>query len=275
MSINFDFHKVAREVWGGARERRTEGGDILFDGFTSPQMEYIGAIGAVRSRAPLWLKRRDPYVVFESRGYGELLTDNERSAFLEADQHDRHTVSFKGFELFGASSQHIACLDKKFGMYRSCGKSHFISEALNIAGCCKHDVGHAEFRDGIVVRASYTKEYVPHPIDLAYEHCSTVSKSRHTISGNGDIVRRTYGDDGSTPSVNSTPTKQRSYAKTLTYIRFRAIGGGFGASFDDPAGGAVFDVEAEDIDVSSDGKKWFHLSGRVCRDDLPAWKRNK
>jgi len=273
MSINFELHKVACEV-RGARESRM-GGAVLFDDLGSSQMEYIDASGAVCSRARYWLTRRDLYGMFRSHGYGELLTDNERSSFFETDQHDLHSVGFSVFKLIGASSQHVPRLDKKFRTYRSCRKSHFVSEAPDIAGCCKHDFGHAEFRDGVVVQAAYAKEYGSDLIDLAYGRFSAVSESRHTISGNGDVVRRTYSDDGSTPRVNNRTTKQRSYDKMLKYVRIRAIGGGFGSSFDDPEGGAVFDVEAEDIDVSFNGKEWLHLSGHVCRDDLPGWRRNK
>jgi hypothetical protein len=35
----------------------------------------------------------------------------------------------------------------------------------------------------------------------------------------------------------------------------------------------VFAVDDEDIDVSFDGKTWFHLSGTFCRDNLPQWNR--
>ncbi len=56
---------------------------------------------------------------------------------------------------------------------------------------------------------------------------------------------------------------------TFTWVRRRMIGEGLYISSVDPDTGAVIqNIESLDLDVSADGKAWFHLLGPQCFDDL-------
>ena len=55
------------------------------------------------------------------------------------------------------------------------------------------------------------------------------------------------------------------------WLRWR--NNGSWSSFDDPETGAmVVDVSARDLDVSDDGRTWFHLLGPHCLQKLPNWQ---
>jgi len=275
MSVNFELYKMPRELCGVFGMAVCGIGNVLYDGFEGTQIDLIGSIGAFRSWAPSGSSGPYGHSLFGC-GDGELLGNDKWGVVLKTDKHDLHSLSFGVLELIGMINRHSAHLNDKLRPYRPCGMVHFASEVIYATDGPSYDIRYIEFSKGIARHTSHAKKYVSHPINLAYGQLPAVGINRLAIGGDGNVYRSAYDDDGGRVNIYRTPAKQRNYGKTPRFIRFRDSDvGGFLASSDDPQGGVVFDVEAEDIDVSFDGKKWLHLSGRVCRDDLPAWKRDK
>jgi hypothetical protein len=96
----------------------------------------------------------------------------------------------------------------------------------------------------------------------------------HAISTDDDHHGGSYCHDrrlGNCP-VREDCCEQEKEWTGPRYLRFGSTGPSW--SWTDPdTRSAVFDLATRDIDVSVDGRKWFHFAGSACLQRLPHYRR--
>jgi len=93
--------------------------------------------------------------------------------------------------------------------------------------------------------------------------------STEAIGGNNDLDRRPSNHNSCLPRYSPREHHEQQRDQVV-WVRKRTIGEGPYISAYDPAKKAITEsVDSLDLDVSYDGKTWFHLLGPACLDRLP------
>jgi len=69
--------------------------------------------------------------------------------------------------------------------------------------------------------------------------------------------------------LRESANREHESSQEIKWVRERKTGMAW--CWPEPHNSMACNVDSEDIDVSSNGKRWFHLVGSRCRDGLPNW----
>jgi hypothetical protein len=95
----------------------------------------------------------------------------------------------------------------------------------------------------------------------------SVAADRLAIDCHYNLARGSYYHDRRPVSLRKTKTRPKRDSKDHPkWVRIRHLGSQWATVYGEDL---VFHLDAQDIDISENGKTWFHLLGPTCKDKLP------
>src|ERR1039458_1085824 len=203
-------------------------------------------------------------------------SNSYRNSLLKTEKQDRKKVSFATnhglitIRVNRLKHEHFSGRNSKQFSCRQFGSTAYASPRF---GGCDDNFVNIEPGNWVIENAAGSNKHIAvlqYLANLSYGGWPAVYfKCASTVRADDNVVRSADSHYGSC-YTEVTEQERRNYAKNPRYLRFRSLG--FSTWWrEEENDSTIFDLLDRDIDVSGDGRKWFHLLGAECLGHLPSW----